>query len=85
MTVPAGTGMLGDMAAPKHLGLGRVLLECLATLGYRVTVEYDADQVTYTAINKRSGEVFQVRSPLADAYGAACAFGEQLGIRVESR
>lgn len=85
MTAEASTGMLGDMAAPKHLGLGRVLLECLATLGYRVTVEYDAGRVTYTAVNKRTGELFQVRSRLADAYGAACAFAEQLGIRVEGR
>ena len=85
MTVPAGTGMLEDMAAPKHLGLGRVLLECLATLGYRVTVEYDAGWVTYTAVNKRSGELFQVTAGKSDAYGAACAFGEQLGIKVEDR
>ena len=73
------------MAAPKHLGIGRVLLECLGTLGYRVTVEYDAGRVTYTAVNKRSGEVFQVTASMSEAHGAACELAEQLGIRVEDR
>ena len=62
---------------PENIGAARALLEAIGDLGYAVEVTGGDGRLILTATDRRTGEVYRIRSTVGDAYAAAAELAEQ--------